>query len=428
MPVVHTGLGMALEKLGRPDEALEAFKVAVYLDPTCPGRKLFGDLLFSLKRYDEAIAFWKKEMVAAPHDFVTAKNATASYLRADRLEEGGAHARITAERAWATRYWPETLDHDPILSRARPQAVKSPKLRHDIEQLEYLVARGIKTKELPPIIESLRKVLARVAPRGEAAYSTLTQDERIEVGQFYNRIVHMADAPEVPKALSYAWDMAKVEEEYISRPPGIVHVDNLLSPEAMASLRKFCIESTIWLSTNHDNGYLGAYQTDGFCPPLMIQIARELRAAMPRVIGEHRLVGMWAYKYDQTMTGINTHADMAAVNVNFWITPDECNLDPTSGGLIVFDAEAPLEWDFALYNGNSPGAPERIEEFLRTSKARRVEVPYKENRAVIFNSDLFHQTAKLHFKPGYENRRINVTLLYGDRADGRVDAASGITE
>jgi hypothetical protein len=34
---------------------------------------------------------------------------------------------------------------------------------------------------------------------------------------------------------------------------------------------------------------------------------------------------------------------------------------------------------------------------------------------VIFNSNLFHQTDRFDFAPGYLNRRINITLLYGRR-------------
>ncbi len=429
MPVTRTSLGVCLQKLGKVDEAIASFREALALGPLCPARKHYTDLLFDLKRFDEAIAFWDLEMKAAPHDIVTSRNCTAAYLRADRLEEGGEQARITAERAWSTRFWPTIREDDPLLARATPQPVKAPKLRHDIEQLEYLVAHGIKAKELAPVIPALRKVLDRVAPRGDVRGSALTQEERVEVGAIYNRIVHIADAPEVKQTLSYAWDMAKIEEEYVSKPPGIIHIDNLLTPEAMTLLRKFCIESTIWLSTNHDNGYLGAYQTDGFCPPLMIQIARELRAAMPRVIGNRRLVGMWAYKYDQNMTGINTHADMAAVNVNFWITPDDANLDPTSGGLVVFDAEAPQEWEFELFNGNSPEAPQRIEDFLKSSNARRVEVPVQAEPG----GDLQlrpvppDRAAPLQARVR-ETAAINVTLLYGDRSDGRLDTRQLISE
>jgi hypothetical protein len=136
---------------------------------------------------------------------------------------------------------------------------------------------------------------------------------------------------------------------------------------------------------------------------------------MPRVIGDLPLVKMWGFMYDQEMKGINVHGDEAAVNVNFWLTPDDANLDQESGGLVVYDAEAPLSWSFAEYNRYE--TPDKIEQFLRESKAKAVTVPHRQNRAVIFDSDLFHATMPFRFKPGYENRRVNVTLLYGQRGD-----------
>jgi hypothetical protein len=33
---------------------------------------------------------------------------------------------------------------------------------------------------------------------------------------------------------------------------------------------------------------------------------------------------------------------------------------------------------------------------------------------VIFDSTLFHATDAFRFAPGYENRRVNVTLLFGE--------------
>ena len=44
-----------------------------------------------------------------------------------------------------------------------------------------------------------------------------------------------------------------------------------------------------------------------------------------------------------------------------------------------------------------------------------LRVPHRQNRCVIFNSNLFHRTATLSFKPGYRTRRINLTLLFGTR-------------
>ena len=33
----------------------------------------------------------------------------------------------------------------------------------------------------------------------------------------------------------------------------------------------------------------------------------------------------------------------------------------------------------------------------------------------MFDSDLFHASDAIRFKGGYENRRINITMLFGDR-------------
>ncbi len=111
------------------------------------------------------------------------------------------------------------------------------------------------------------------------------------------------------------------------------------------------------------------------------------------------------------------HADFAAVNVNFWITAQSANLDPDSGGMVVWDKEAPADWEFEQYNSSAGADQERISAFLDASDARPHKVAYRENRAVIFNSDLFHKTDQIRFADGYENRRINITMLFGSRGE-----------
>ena len=44
-----------------------------------------------------------------------------------------------------------------------------------------------------------------------------------------------------------------------------------------------------------------------------------------------------------------------------------------------------------------------------------MNIPYRVNRPIIFNSDLFHETDEIAFKDDYLSRRINITLLYGYR-------------
>jgi hypothetical protein len=72
---------------------------------------------------------------------------------------------------------------------------------------------------------------------------------------------------------------------------------------------------------------------------------------------------------------------------------------------------APLDWALDKFN-NDNGA---IRDFLARNGSRPIRVPYRANRAVIFDSDLFHQTDTIRFKDGYRNRRINVPQLFGLR-------------
>ena len=223
---------------------------------------------------------------------------------------------------------------------------------------------------------------------------------------------YLADGDRIAgPAVNSAGRLAQISQ---AGQPLIVVIDDLLTGEALEKLRRFCLDSTIWRQI-YEDGYLGAFPEHGFAPHLLAQIAEELRSVYPAVIGDHPLLQFWAFKYDSALRGTGTHADFAAVNVNFWITPDEANLDPDRGGLVVWDAAAPLDWDFAKYNA----AHDEIRAFLEQEKAKPVIVPYRANRAVVFDSDLFHETDTVHFKPGYENRRINITLLFGRRQTRR---------
>ena len=48
-----------------------------------------------------------------------------------------------------------------------------------------------------------------------------------------------------------------------------------------------------------------------------------------------------------------------------------------------------------------------------TDEDVKLRVPYKQNRAVLFDSVLFHESDTIRFAPGFETCRINYTLLFG---------------
>ena len=193
------------------------------------------------------------------------------------------------------------------------------------------------------------------------------------------------------------------------------YVDDFLTDEALESIREFVLTSTFWI--DNKNAYLGTYLRNGFGSPLLNQIQEELRQLFPKVFCDHALQQAWGYKYDEELlSGIKVHADEASVNVNFWITPDEANLDPSSGGLIVYHTTSSIGLNFEDYNVGKDIMHRIIEEH----DYQNITVPYGYNRAVIFRSDMFHATDNFKFKKGYKNRRINLTLLFGEMYAGQI--------
>jgi hypothetical protein len=221
--------------------------------------------------------------------------------------------------------------------------------------------------------------------------------------------LHLEGGARVARAINPA-RAEEVMRAWADSNPKIVVIDDLLTCDALEGLRRFCRGSTIW-RTWFEGGYVGAVPETGFACPLLAQIVEEFRETFPAVFGPHLLRYLWAFSYDPRCPGINVHADLAALNINFWITPTEANLIPSHGGLILWNKAAPLDWDFDRYNRDETA----IRDYLAASGAEPVTVPYQANRAVLFDSDLFHATDSIHFAPGFENRRINVTLLYGER-------------
>jgi len=306
---------------------------------------------------EEAIAAYRQAVALSP-DFAEAHFRLGSLLSENgRIAEGFSHYLRRAE-----------LVRGHV--GAAPTSEPPHKIKHDREQRQYLAGLGI-----------------------EAAFH-LEEGGRI-------------DGPAVNPA-NYTDGLLKRWQE---SQPQLVVMEDFLTPPALERLRRYCAGSTIWHRI-YSAGYIGATPQDGLACPLMAQIAEEIQSTFPAIIGAHRFRYLGAFKYDSTLsTGTNIHADYSAVNVNFYIAPDEANLDPESGGLDVWDVATTSEAQMRQLNGNE----EMARAFLKSSNAKLMRIPHRANRAIIFRSDLIHKTSDCRFAEGYLNKRINVSLLFGDR-------------
>ncbi|MEU6482463.1 hypothetical protein [Streptomyces sp. NPDC046887] len=368
-------------------------------------RRELALLLAVSGRWDEVPPLLSEQVRTGADDLAWVADVINTALERGDFRFAEGWASLLARLRWGA-------SSDPADRAALPLSV--PKLRHDIDQLRHLRHLGVLGAEYGPVADAYQAVYERLLAEGPETREPLDSEANRHLAATYNRLLHVRDTPRVARALSGRWDPVAVEERYLADEPGVVYVDDFLTEEALDGLYRFCLESTVWFGNRYSHGRLGALMQDGFVCPLLLQIAEELRDALPRLIGDrHPLRQMWGFKCGpEVPADVTTHADFAAVNVNFWVTPDSANTDEQSGGLVVHNVDAPLSWGFDTYNGRQ----DLIRPFLQRHQARSVTIPYRQNRAVIFNSDLFHASDAIRFRPGYENLRINVTMLYGDRA------------
>jgi tetratricopeptide (TPR) repeat protein len=402
----HNNLGVARKEQGHPQDAISCYRKALELKPThAEAHNNLGLALMEVGTLHDAIAAFQQALSLAP------AYQTARYNLGMAWSWAGDDTRACQclEEVARARH-----DHGKPITDA---AVYRSRVKHDAQQMQYLLDRQKMDSKQRPYLEALQRLGERLNQDPSSGNRVSIDAQTLsDIAPSFNRIL-FREAPTRLEggALNPSLDREAVEHQYHAKRPEVTTIDGLLNDAALNALRRFCREATIW-KKDYENGYSGAFLGDGFASPLLFQIADELRAKFPGIFSHHRLTQAWAFKHDSARRGLNIHADAAAVNVNFWITEDEANLNPATGGLVVYNKEAPPDWNFKEYN--SDRKKPRILAWLNEAGAQAIRIPYRANRAVVFNSDLFHETDDVSFKDDYLSRRINITLLYGYRAQG----------
>ena len=413
----YNNMGAALHDKGNLEAAIDSYKQVLKIKPGyAEAYYNMGNVLQKKGDLEEAIDSYKQALKIKP-DYAEAY----SYLGIAFIGVGNrdnALLNLKKSHELIRGKDPVNLFHKSFLT------ISKAKIDHDIDQFNYLADSGYEVEKFQALAKLYRDVSLEIDWSGKQIQQLSNEHQKL-LKETYNRSIKVLEAPELENgALSDTLERGKITKDYFKHDHGLTYIDNFLTPSALNSIRKFLLGSTIWFDIKI-GGYLGAYLKEGLACPLLLQIADDLRINFPEIFKNHQLKQLWAYKYDSRaykddngLTGIKAHADQAAVNVNFWITPATANLNPESGGLIVYNTPAPLEWDFNAYNAyNYNNSEEKIVKYLENDSHEKSIVPYNENRVVIFNSNLIHETDRFEFKEGYENRRINVTMLFGRRED-----------
>ena len=374
-PRIWHNLGVLRAEAGDPSDAIACFDRALAREPGYATAHFNrANALFALRRTDEARDAYMRVVALEPDSYEAHRRLGFLWQAAGRRGRALDHFARTLELRRGE-------DRAGIAARSLRRATRG-KLAHDAAQLRY-------------IAENSRRPFERLARAYDAVAETLGDGVvELDAGQLealsgtYNTPHHMVDAPETSgPAVDPGIDKGGVTAAFARR--GAAWFDGLLTPSALARLRKHLLESAIWFDFAHIDGFLAAYLEDGLASPLLLQIADEIREAFPGIVGDHPLSQAWAFKGLAPDLPIELHADDAEVSLNFWLTPDAANRNPGRGGMVIHGQESGCETE----NG--------------------IVVPYRQNRAALFRSRLRHGSDAPEFAVGYENLRINVTMLFG---------------
>ena len=300
------------------------------------------------------------------------------------------------------------LQKNNIKRHLSDEKLLSTLIAHEYEQLSFIDndVDDIRNPKFTKEYYDSLKDLYEDSKKGDLDFNRISYDFKKKLFKvLYNKPPKITSS----NLLNLKNDIKLIENSYINGSPEVVVIDNFLSDDSLYEIQKFCRNANVFKYPYH-SGYVGAFLSKGLSNEFILQLSENLRLTYNNIFKELRLTQAWIFKYDSQKVGTNIHADQASVNVNFWISPESANQEKNSGGLRIWSKIPPEGWDFAEYNSleRSP----KIKEMLISNKVKEKIIPYKENRAVIFNSKLFHSTDNFKFDNSYENRRVNITFLY----------------
>ncbi len=433
----YANLGLVLTEVGKNQEAILILQKALSLDPDNADTLLsLGNAYLELKKFDDAINSYHHVIQVSPGYAAAYRNLGNAFSNAGQLDDAeqayrnclrlqpqfqeaysdlglvlvangklneAAEHYLGAIRAF------RAVEERPLESFIEFNKYNKTKLQHDIEQFDYLMARNKIPKDYAFLSQEYSDVLDRLGEQYEGLLSDLNPPASPRLLKSYNRIIYHEPGELIEGGvLSSSLNTQQIEKEFVDNPHGFTFFDGLLREEALQSLYSFCLSSTIWSLIDYKDE-IEANILTGSCCPLIFQIAMDIKQAFPKILGAHPFTSCWAYKYFQRKSGLGVHCDDGAVSINFWITPDHANNNPKAGGLVLWNKKVSRD-----YLGEMTEEREkRFKKILAESDAESFRVPYRCNRAVLFQSNILHGTDEIDFKTGYENNRINLTFLYG---------------
>ncbi len=215
--------------------------------------------------------------------------------------------------------------------------------------------------------------------------------------------------PKVPEQfLNRAIDWDAVTRQFEARPLRYVIVDDFLDEDALRWVGDF-VNRGEWEAGTTSGDEIHSSLAEGFFAKPLLQLAQAFAREASGIVGSLPFQSLWAYKYFRNNRERTPHADAGRISCNLWITPDAHNRKAGSGGLRLWSVPA----ERGYYGRDRAWQRDYVLQRLAGQDGNSEVIPYRNNRAIIFDSRLIHQTEEFDFDESHAGRRANITIAYG---------------
>ena len=223
---------------------------------------------------------------------------------------------------------------------------------------------------------------------------TTLSDAQIEaLGEDYNTPIHLRAAPEIAGgAVNERPDRAALTAQFEAQ--GAVAVDDLLTPQALDRCGASCWKARSGTTSPTSTASSRPISKTGSPVRCVLQIADELRQAFPDILGPASADAGLGVQGPAAAVGGRRPRRRCRRQRQFLGDADRGQ--PRPGAAAAWSSRStppPADWQIRDYDADQ----ERIVTFLEKNAGNRLVVPYRQNRAVLFRSRLFHHSDRPKF-------------------------------
>ena len=241
----YNNLGINYKQLGDTDLAKNCFYKAIKINVNhANAYNNLGTLFGALEEYEKALDALKKALEIRPNFFKAQANLSVTYINQQKHME---KAIIESHKALS-------MYHN--LSKISNQRIPLYRLKHDVEQAEYLKSKNYKINGLNEFNKIGKEILSRKENKeNESDYykQVLLKDNEIKFLLPFFKADYIYNTSSISKGcLNPYKNWGKIEMEYFNNEKQIMYIDEFLSEEAIKEMREFCLTSKVWIH-QHDN-------------------------------------------------------------------------------------------------------------------------------------------------------------------------------